>query len=271
MEFSFLSDVGKKRELDEDSIVALKIATVHESKVSEMGVFVLADGMGGHNAGEIASRIASRTVASIITKDLLTGNKRNKELIIRTAIKEANEILIRYAKERPECEGMGTTLTLALVEDGEIYVGNVGDSRAYLVNDEEIRQITKDHSLVQEMIDKGVITLEEARNHPQKNIITRALGVSNSVEVDTFRLKLYEEDYLLLCCDGLSDVVEDKDIQKVILKSDSLSMACNKLVDLANSKGGPDNISVILIRDKKLPSRKKLLSQKTKLLEKSNE
>jgi serine/threonine protein phosphatase PrpC len=147
---------------------------------------------------------------------------------------------------------MGTTASAVVIDGAQLYVGHVGDTRVYVIKN-KITQITKDHSLVQELLDKGEITPEEARNHPQKNVITRAIGVGSNLEVDVFSETLEEGDYVLLCCDGLVNEVEDKEIMRIVLDSERLQDACDELIDLANKRGGKDNVSVVIIGPIKAP------------------
>lgn len=239
-----LSDVGKKREIDEDSILAIECLSVFESKESRKFVLVLADGMGGHAKGEVASKITVTTVAEKLIPNSLLQNNYASE--IKKAIQEANQKILQYSLDNSTAEGIGSTIVCAIVDGNNIHLGNVGDSRAYLISKDEIRQITKDHSYVQELIDKGEIAPEESISHPKKNVITRALGIYAEVEVDTMKLTKSDDEILLLCCDGLIIHVNDEEI-KDIVTSENPQDACKKLVDLANKRGGKDNISVIIL------------------------
>lgn len=241
----FLSDVGKKRQIDEDSILAIECLSAFESKETRKFLLVLADGMGGHAKGELASKIAVTTVAEKMIVNTITNNNYASE--IKQSILEANAKIVQYATENSNAEGMGSTIVCAVVDNNEVHLGNVGDSRAYVISEEEIRQVTKDHSHVQELIDRGEITPEEATSHPKKNVITRALGIYPEIEVDTMKLTKADDEILLLCCDGLIIHVNDEEI-KDIVTSENPQEACKKLVDLANERGGKDNISVIILR-----------------------
>jgi len=240
-----LSDIGKRRQVDEDSILALESISVFESKIDSKFLLVLADGMGGHSKGEVGSRIAIDTIAEKLYPKLLS--KINYANEIKNAISVANTRILDYTEEHREAHGMGTTVVCAVVEGNAIHLGNVGDSRAYVISKDEIRRITKDHSYVQELIDKGEITQKEAATHKQKNVITRAVGIYSEVETDTMKLTLSDDEYLLLCCDGQLIHVEDEELQEIIINADSAQEACKKLVEAANERGGEDNISVILL------------------------
>lgn len=206
-------------------------------------LFVVADGMGGHNAGDFASSFAVQTLVHTIQED----ENQNPIKIIRNAVEEANWKVLEESKLHVEMSGMGTTMVLVTIIDDYAYVANVGDSRLYLIED-QILQITKDHSLVQEMVRRGLITKEEAREHPDKNIITRVLGIGPEVEVDFFDIHLKDNSTLLLCSDGLSNMVSDEDIWRIINTSRELKEAGMRLVSLANENGGKDNIAVVLVQ-----------------------
>ncbi len=254
LDLGYKSDVGRVRELDEDSLV---IITTETSYGEEYVLLVLGDGVGGHNKGEVASYLGTTIVAEELTPLMLSipNNAKIKNSIVYS-IKKANDEILNYVMSHPECEGMATTMTVALLRDQNLYVGNVGDSRAYIINQDEIRQVTKDHSLVQELVDAGKITKEEARHHPQKNIVTRVVGYYRDIEVDIFEKKIWKEDVVMLCCDGLSDVLRDDEIKDVIVKNEDRQRACDKLVKITNERGGPDNISVITAHSNKIPSKK---------------
>ena len=240
-----LTDVGKKRKVDEDAILAIESMSAFESKSSQKFLLVLADGMGGHSKGEVASKIVVNTIAEKITPAMLSQMDYASE--INKSIQEANQRILQYTSDHPETEGMGSTVVCAVVDGKNIHLANVGDSRIYVISKEEIRRVTKDHSYVQELIDKGEISEEEARAHPKKNVITKAVGIYSEIKVDTMKLTLDDDESLLLCCDGQLIHVEDKEIQEVVIKADEPQDACKKLVDLANERGGEDNVSVILL------------------------
>lgn len=248
MKIAYKSDIGKVRDLDEDSILVIRIDSVYSSLQQERALFILADGMGGHNAGEVASSLAVRKTAEYLFPVLISSGDFDWHLALRSGIEESNISILDYSTKNPEFGGMGTTIVVAILIDRKLYVGNIGDSRLYLINKnrKKIKQITKDHSLVQKLVDSGQIKKEDAKFHPQKNIITMALGCFPEVDVDTFELDLEKEDIILLCCDGLTDVVDDDEINNIVLINEDVKKACDELVRAANDKGGHDNISVIL-------------------------
>ena len=232
-----ITDVGKKRKLNEDAVYT------SEMPVGNLpNLFLVADGMGGHNAGDYASRYTVETMISDIEENQETDPKE----ILKHAIGQANAFVYEQASERPAMSGMGTTVVAAVCLGAELLVANVGDSRLYLIN-ETIRQITVDHSLVEEMVRIGGIDRSTARNHPDKNIITRAVGVKEQVEIDFFRIALMRDDTILLCSDGLSNMVEDENIRLIVNGQRDVVEKAQELVKAANENGGNDNISVILI------------------------
>ncbi|AND85093.1 Stp1/IreP family PP2C-type Ser/Thr phosphatase [Clostridium tyrobutyricum] len=230
-----LSDVGKVRKLNEDCV------GFYEG--NDFKVYVIADGMGGHNAGEVASKIAVDTTISYMKSIKISDNMQD-DLI--KAINIANEKIFKLSKSREDLSGMGTTITACLVKDDHMITGNVGDSGCYIIKKDGISKITKDHSLVQQLIDEGSITEEEAAVHPNKNIITRALGTNASVEVDTFNVNLKDVDRVLICTDGLSNEVSVNEMYEIIMKNSNNKDACKQLIDLSKLRGGRDNISVIV-------------------------
>ena len=233
-----VTDVGQKRQVNQDYVFA------SEEPVGNLpNLFVVADGMGGHKAGDFASSFA----VQILLHTILEDENQNPIKIIRNAVEEANRKVLEAAKQHAEMEGMGTTMVLVTIVDDYAYVANVGDSRLYLIED-KILQITKDHSLVEEMVRRGLITKEEAKTHPDKNIITRVLGIGPEVEVDFFDIHLKENSTLLLCSDGLSNRVSDDDIWRIANTSRDLRETGMRLVSLANENGGKDNIAVVLVQ-----------------------
>lgn len=210
-------------------------------------VCVVCDGMGGAAAGDIASKTALDVFASNIkdaVKPSFAGKTMEKK--VQDAVEKANKAVLEMACSRPEYEGMGTTLVCLLVRDSQAVVGNVGDSRAYLLDETGIRQITHDHSLVSEMIQRGEITAVQAQRHPSRNVITRALGVESAVQVDTFKITVRPGQYILLCSDGLSNEVSEPEIYYEVFCTENPENACQTLVDIANSRGGHDNITIVL-------------------------
>ena len=197
--------------------------------------------MGGHNAGDYASKF----VVQVLKKELEKSREDGPRAMLKKAIASANHQLIAESKTDAKLEGMGTTLVAATVIEHTLYFANVGDSRLYLLND-EIRQLSKDHSLVQEMVRLGGLNAEEAKHHPDKNIITRAIGVKEDIEIDFFEYRLKKGDIILMCTDGLSNMVEDEEIFQIVRSSRDVVEAVEQLIERANSNGGKDNIGVIV-------------------------
>jgi protein phosphatase len=240
LEISYCTDVGRARSLNEDSLLAVELGN---------GVYLLAvaDGMGGYVAGEVASRMAVRAVEATAKK--LIGLLDFGRVLV-ACVNKINHEIYEMSSNSPEHRGMGTTLVAAILKDGKAIIANVGDSRAYLIREGEIRRITKDHSYVQAMIDAGAISEEEAFKHPMKNVITRAVGCKKDVEADLYEVEIRKGDYLLLCSDGLTDLLSEEDIKETVLKSNNLEAACSMLVHKANEEGGEDNITVILAKER---------------------
>jgi PPM family protein phosphatase len=240
-----LTDVGKKREKNEDSLLVN----------ADLGLFMVADGMGGHLGGEFASKIAVKTVEETIqqilqdpeatlTTDSVFDRSDPGELL-KYAIRVASQRIYEEACRNTNLRGMGTTAVVLFIRDGKGFIAHVGDSRAYLVKNGEIRQLTADHSLVVEQLKAGFITEEELKHHKFKNIITRSVGFQNDVEIDLLIRDLEPGDRFLLCSDGLTNLVEDSDLHKIVAKSPPKD-ACKKLIDLANKRGGDDNVTVVI-------------------------
>ena len=206
-------------------------------------IFLVADGMGGHKAGGYASSCAVETILQE-AEDCTEGDAAQ---ILTRAIRRANDVIARRAGEDERFSGMGTTVVAACVEGKELIAANVGDSRLYVVHADSIEQVTEDHSLVQEMVKLGGINREEARVHPNKNIITRAVGLEDKLQVDCFRRSLCPGDRVLLCSDGLTDMLEDEQIRQIIDRNGDVRSAAGELVKAANDSGGRDNIAVIMI------------------------
>ena len=236
------TDVGIMRQMNQDYCYA---------GTSEKGLlpnlFIVADGMGGHNAGDFASRFCVDKFVELVRN--AGAGVVSKLSFLESAIKETNEQLIVKAAENPELEGMGTTFVACTIsDDNEMDVLNIGDSRLYLI-DSSIRQITEDHSLVMEMVKNGEIKKDEARFHPKKNVVTRAISAIGLVIPDMFRVPVKKDDIILLCSDGLSNMVADSEIYDIINENrDDLEKTANTLVDRANRNGGRDNITVVLIK-----------------------
>lgn len=232
-----VTDIGHRRQINQDFVY------LSETPVGNLpNIFIVADGMGGHNAGEFASRYAVETIVG----EVKASFEKNPTIILGKAIDKANAYIRQKAGGDKAMMGMGTTIVIATCIGKYLEVANVGDSRLYLVND-RIEQVTIDHSLVEEMIQRGGIDRKSARNHPDKNIITRALGARNTIEADFFNLELEAGDIVLLCSDGLTNMVEDEDIRRILKSGGSLKERAETLVRMANDNGGKDNISVIII------------------------
>ncbi|MDR1773960.1 MAG: Stp1/IreP family PP2C-type Ser/Thr phosphatase [Clostridioides sp.] len=249
MEFSSASHIGKVRKNNEDYCDGKIIDT----KQGSIGIFALADGMGGHNKGEVASYIAVSNIIDFLEKNLVQDDNVKIDYIddiLRQAYNTVNSIIYKKSFEVEECKGMGTTLVTVVVYNKVIYVANVGDSRCYILDGKKFDKITIDHSVVEQLVLAHVITREEAKHHPQKNQITRAVGTDNMVAVDIFKHFLKSGDVVLMATDGLTGVAEDFMIKETLLEKigDNLDNTSKDLIDLANNISGKDNISVILIR-----------------------
>ncbi len=241
-----ITDPGKVREHNEDAI----------GSDLDAGLLVLADGMGGYNAGEVASGIAVRTVLQLVSEACEREDRNGLEgdtglmrqtIVLRDAVARANKIIHQTAKSQPQCEGMGTTIVACLFYDNRVSIAHVGDSRLYRLRRNRFEQLTMDHSLLQELVDRGFYTREEAARSTNRNYVTRALGVEPVVEVEVNESDVQPKDVYLLCSDGLPDMVEDEDIHLTISTfSDNLDTVGQQLIQLSNDHGGKDNISIIL-------------------------
>jgi len=255
-------DSGLTRQTNEDSILCVHFdITTHAGSLSA-GLFAVADGMGGHNAGEIASDIAVKCLAAYCIPALTSNTGRDPLSILAAAYRETNNAVLAHAGN-DDFRGMGTTLTTAVIIGSDIFMGHIGDSRCYIINDREIIQITKDHSTVQLLVDEGIITREQAWNHPHKNEITRVIGLNDETEPDFHHLKLYSGDTILLCSDGLCGVLPTDIIAATIRNAPGLQEACDTLIQQANTSGGPDNISVIIVQPDNLPSWRAVIESQT--------
>lgn len=232
-----MTDIGQKRETNQDYIYTSEMAVGNLPNL-----FIVADGMGGHNAGDFASRYTVEKVVETIALSALT----EPIALLGEALRSVNRSLLTVARREPYLQGTGTTFVAASIRDGHMSVANVGDSRLYVVNS-RIAQVTKDHSLVQEMVRMGEMRPEEARVHPDKNIITRAVGAARNLEVDFFEVDLMPKDRVLLCSDGLTNMLEDEEIRKIICMQEEIADGVKQLIQAANENGGRDNISVIII------------------------
>jgi PPM family protein phosphatase len=243
-----MTDTGKVRDHNEDAI----------GEDPDIGLWVLADGMGGYNAGEVASGIAVKTIIELVS-EACKREKRNEvepgtgymrqTIVLRDAVHRANKIIHQTAQSQPQCEGMGTTLVACLFYDDRVSIAHVGDSRLYRLRDNRFEQITMDHSLLQELVDRGFYSQEEAQRSTNRNYVTRALGVDTSVDVEVQEVEAQKGDFFLLCSDGLPDMVEDEDIHLTISTfNDHIDTIGEQLIKLTNDNGGRDNVSVILVR-----------------------
>lgn len=212
-----------------------------------LNFFVVADGIGGHNAGEVASELACSIILDNLKKHYDDYSDK-LPLILSKSIEKANKAVYMKSLENDKFEGMGTTITLGILSDNIVYAAHVGDSRMYKLNEGKIEQVTRDHTLVNELLKNGSITTEEARVHPQRNIITKAVGSSEKLIVDIFELEVEEGNVLLLCSDGLTDTTTDEEILDIINASSDYDDACERLVNKANNSGGADNITVMLVK-----------------------
>lgn len=230
------TDIGLVRDVNQDYVFTT------ETPIGNLpNLLVVADGMGGHRAGEYASRLA----VEIVKQELATSTEESPEAMMRSAIARANERVLEEARQDEKLRGMGTTLVVASVIERTLYFANVGDSRLYLLN-ENIKQLSKDHSLVQEMVRLGGIGQDEAKHHPDKNIITRAIGAKNELEIDFFECRLKKEDTILMCTDGLTNMVDDKEILHIVKHSRDVVEAVEQLIERAKAQGGNDNIGIIV-------------------------
>ena len=234
-----ITDTGRVRTSNQDCVFC------EENAIGSFpNLFIVADGMGGHKAGDTASKLCVEEVV----RQIQMTDKKTPVSVFEQAVESANRAIYEKAAQNVDFAGMGTTMVGAVIDDGVAYVVNVGDSRLYQMRD-SLSQITVDHSLVEEMVQSGEIQKEEMRTHPNKNIITRALGTGTSVRPDCFEIEVRDGDVLLLCSDGLTNMLEDTKIEKIIREYDGdLKQAGENLVEQANEAGGKDNISVILIR-----------------------
>ena len=233
-----ITDVGMVRQVNQDYVF-----TTGKPLGILQNLFVVADGMGGHQAGDYASKCT----VEVMIKEIAKSEGEDIERVLVKAIKAANREIIKEASGDEHLKGMGTTVVAATVKEQMLYFANVGDSRLYVV-DKQLRQITRDHSLVDEMVRMGEINADEARVHPDKNIITRAVGAADHVEADFFEVELCEDDRILLCTDGLTNMVRDKEICDTIRQNDNIETAASQLVAMANANGGRDNITVMIIK-----------------------
>lgn len=238
MKYGFKTDRGLKRQLNEDNCNIL---------VDYPGIpvcFVIADGMGGHQCGEVASKQAVDSVCD----RLLRSDWSSEDIpeILRSIITSVNDEIYKFSMLDASTQGMGTTLIITVFKDGKLYIGHVGDSRVYLIRENTIEKVTWDHSFIEEMLKNGSITKDEAFNHPKKNLITRAVGCEPDLQVDTYEIDVKENDIVLLCTDGLTNMIAEDEILDIIINTEDPQVACDTLIQNANNKGGEDNVTVII-------------------------
>jgi serine/threonine protein phosphatase PrpC len=262
MKAGYSWDTGLMRKLNEDSIVCVTFELRSHAGTLSSGLFAVADGMGGHNAGEVASDLAARSFQAECMSILLAEPSVSPLSAMAAAFKKANNKVAEAAQDR-SLQGMGTTLTAALIMGQDMYVAHIGDSRCYVINGRESLQVSKDHSLVQQLVEAGLLAPEQARTHPRRNEITRVLGYSTDTVPDLLHVKLYAGDNILLCSDGLHGVVEPDMLTQTVVETADPDQACIKLTALANEAGGPDNISVIVVKPDNLPSWQAMISAGT--------
>jgi len=239
---------GKVRTHNEDSLLSIELSRNNQGTITPCGLFAIADGMGGHASGDLASSLVINTIAQKAACEIVAMQNPSFEAHsnwLKQSVQTANQVV--YEARQKAANDMGTTLVLGLLIGTQAYLTHLGDSRIYLVNKGSIQQLTTDHSLVQHMVTTGQISSEEARYHPQRNVIYRSLGEKPVVEVNCFSQQLFPHDRLVLCSDGLTNVLDDQNLQKIILEASSPQAACDLLINAANSAGGEDNISVIVI------------------------
>lgn len=244
MKFAFKSDRGIIRDTNEDYC---NIVTGYPDVPLS---FVIADGMGGHNSGEVASKMAVDIVSKFIV-DYPESFKDEKIITdsITTAMLNANEKIFYDASEQESNHGMGTTLIVAVILEDKLFLGHVGDSSAFLIRENEIEKLTTDHTYIQELIKNGTITHEEAVNHPKRNVLTRAIGCEQNITIDSYVYSIRKNDVILLCTDGLTNMVNENEIKDTINNNQDAEKICSTLVEIANSRGGDDNVTVMIIKN----------------------
>lgn len=236
----FKTDVGKTRSVNEDAFFVMP----------KQNIYIIADGVGGHNAGELASRTTVKNIADYIQEYPIQKNLKEEELkdYFYNCIKSVNTNIYNLAKENDQYSGMATTVVILYVHSNKAYVTNVGDSRAYLIRTNQIYQITEDHTIVNQLIKGGKLSKKDAESHPMSNVITKAIGADIDISPDYYLIDLCKDDIILLCSDGLYSEVDEKEIIKTCLSGASMHNVCNNLIDLANENNGKDNITVICVK-----------------------
>jgi len=238
IEVGNLTDIGKKRKHNEDYYGFFRLG-------DDEFLAIVADGMGGHASGETASRMAVEIIQEVYAKERAEQNVLDS---LKSAFQVANFSILQKSLEQDELNGMGTTATVLVIKEDQTFVGHMGDSRAYLFRDAAVNQLTKDHSMVNRMVEQGLLSKEEAEHHPQRNVIYKALGVNRDADLELIGpLSVYLNDIFLLCSDGLTNLVTDEEMLKIV-KKESPQKACEKLIQLANKRGGDDNITIQILK-----------------------
>ena len=240
MEYAYLTDPGKVRDHNEDNVI------IEVNKSNEV-LLAVADGMGGHRGGEIASSIAISNISKEFKKLDKLGSKEDAILWIKNSVSEANVEIYKYTEEHPDSKGMGTTIVLSVLTKDYLLFGNIGDSSGYVYKNKSIHKITNDHTLVNLLVKSGEITEEEAKDHPRKNVLMKALGATTTVEMDIFDVET-DVDGILLCSDGLTNMLDDDQISKVLNEDITIKEKISKLIIKSNNRGGTDNISVAFLK-----------------------
>ena len=240
MEFSYLTDPGQVRDHNEDSV------TIVKNETGEI-LMAVADGMGGHKGGEIASSIAITHIGKRFIDTSSVGNKEDAINFLKEIVSEANMLIYKYTENNPESSGMGTTIVMALITKEFLLFGNIGDSSGFVIKNKKIYKITNDHTLVNLLVASGELTKEQAQHHPRKNVLMRALGASISVEMDVFDVET-DIDGILLCSDGLTNMLDETSIETVLDSDMDIDSKTQKLINKANNRGGTDNISVAYLQ-----------------------
>ena len=244
IQISSSSDVGRRRAGNEDSY---RVVTAEDLPGDADAIFVVADGMGGHAAGEVASQMSVDSVIATLTSGAVSFTLEDPDLreTLNAALLKANDEVIEEGVRSPEKSGMGTTCTLGVIRGGSLLIGHIGDSRGYLLRDGVLDRITDDHSVVEEEVRKGLLTPEEAWNDPRRNLVTRAIGLDDDPEVDTTSVPLKPGDRIMFCSDGLNSMIQDPEIEEILSQGDA-GNAVQALIDAANEAGGSDNITVVV-------------------------
>ncbi len=240
MDYFYLTDPGKVRDHNEDSVLISK-------NMSGEILMAVADGMGGHKAGEVASSIAISHIGKRFKDMGSVGNKEDAIQWIKEVVSEVNSLIYKYTEENPESTGMGTTLVISVLTKSFLLFGNIGDSSGFAIKKHKLHKITSDHTLVNLLVKSGELTEEEAKEHPRKNVLMKALGAGSKVEMDIFSVEKEEIDGILLCSDGLTNMLENEQIDKVLAEDLTIEEKVRKLIYKSNNRGGNDNISVALL------------------------